>query len=94
MVRQFALTTKAFILTFTIFAFYSCSSYTDYKPIKDKSIDSSDTLITATARMWQGEYLSIDIYIKRTDSPLAPECLELVHSCLLVKPVCNWNTLR
>jgi hypothetical protein len=70
MVRQFALTAKAFIMTFTIFTFCSCRSHTDYKQIKDKSIDSSDTLITATATMWQGqyEYLGIDIYINRTDS--------------------------
>ena len=70
MVRQFASTTKAFIVIFTILIFYSCRSYTDYQPMKDKSIDSSDTLISATARMWQGqyEYLGIDIYIKRTDS--------------------------
>lgn len=70
MVRQFATTTKAFIIMFTILTFFSCRSYTDYQPMKDKSIDSSDTLISATARMWQGqyEYLGIDIYIKRTDS--------------------------
>ena len=70
MVRQFASMPKIVIVIFTILAFCSCRSYTDYQPIKDKLIDSSDTLITATARMWQGqyEYLGIDIYIKRTDS--------------------------
>lgn len=70
MARQYASTTRTFTLIFIILTFYSCRSYTDYQPIKDKSFDSSDTLITATARMWQGqyEYLGIDIYIKRTDS--------------------------
>lgn len=70
MARLFASTTKIFIVASTILIFYSCRSSTDFKPKKDHSFDSSDTLITATARMWQGqyEYLGIDIFIKRTDS--------------------------
>lgn len=55
----------------TIITISSCRSNTDYKALPNKLTDANnDTTISATARMWQGqyEYLAIEIEIKRTDS--------------------------
>lgn len=67
--KQTHLLNKLSIIVLTIF-FVSCRCSTDYKPISNNSAIDSDTTISASARMWQGQYqyLGIEIQIKRNDS--------------------------